>query len=91
MAVLECDLSDAPATCAMVDLLARLEVALRRQGCDLRLQHASAELVDLVVFMGLSDVLRVELERKAEQREEDLRLEEERQLDDLPVGDLDHL
>jgi hypothetical protein len=63
MAVLECDLSGAPPTCAMVDLLARLELALRRQGCLLRLNRAPPELVELVEFMGLAEVLRVELER----------------------------
>jgi hypothetical protein len=63
MAVLDCDLSGAPSTCAMVDLLARLELALRRQGCRLRLSHAPNELVELIEFMGLAEVLRVEFER----------------------------
>lgn len=40
-----------------VDALARLQLAARRQGCRVRLRHASGDLRDLVVFMGLADVL----------------------------------
>ena len=42
------------------DALALLAVALRRQGSRLRLRHASPELVELIEFMGLAEVLRVE-------------------------------
>jgi hypothetical protein len=63
MPALVYDLSGAPPTAATVDLLARLTLALRRRGLRLRLRHASAELVELIDFMGLSQVLRVETQR----------------------------
>ena len=40
-----------------VDALARLQLAARRHGCQVRLRHASDELLELVAFMGLTDVL----------------------------------
>jgi hypothetical protein len=40
-----------------VDALARLQLAARRHSCRVRLRHASADLLDLVAFMGLTDVL----------------------------------
>ena len=60
MAVLVCDLTGVRATAATVDALARLALALRRQGARLQLKHASSELVELIGFMGLAEVLRVE-------------------------------
>jgi hypothetical protein len=52
-----CDVRGIKPDCVMVDALARLQLAARRYGCQVRLRHASAELLDLVDFMGLSDVL----------------------------------
>jgi ABC-type transporter Mla MlaB component len=40
-----------------VDALARLQLAARRHGCQVRLRRASRELLELVEFMGLRDVL----------------------------------
>lgn len=40
-----------------VDALARLQLAARRHGCRIRLLGASDELLELVAFMGLGDVL----------------------------------
>jgi hypothetical protein len=40
-----------------VDALCRLQLAARRYGCRVRLRHASDELLELVAFMGLSDIL----------------------------------
>jgi ABC-type transporter Mla MlaB component len=40
-----------------VDALARLQLAARRHGCQVRLRGASMELRELVAFMGLRDVL----------------------------------
>jgi ABC-type transporter Mla MlaB component len=40
-----------------VDALARLQLAARRHGCQVRLRDASEELMALVALMGLSDVL----------------------------------
>ena len=68
-----------------VDLLARLELAARRAGCRLHLCNACAELRELVELLGLTDVLRLEAGGEPEEREEPLRVEEERQLGDATV------
>ena len=68
-----------------IDVLARLQLGARRRGRPLLLRDPSAELIDLITFVGLSDVLRVEPRREAEQREQPLRVEEERQLHDPPA------
>jgi hypothetical protein len=69
----------------MVGALARLQLAARGVGLELRFRHASIELQELVTFVGLEDVLCVEPERQPEQREERLGVEEERELDDPPA------
>jgi anti-anti-sigma regulatory factor len=63
MHALVCDLSGVQPSAATVDALARLALALKRQGSRLRLRHASPELVELIDFMGLAEVLRVEASR----------------------------
>jgi ABC-type transporter Mla MlaB component len=65
-----------------IDALARLQLGARRIGRDLQLHEAPSELLDLLAFAGLEDVLAVEPRRQSEQREELLGLEEERELDD---------
>ena len=40
-----------------VEALARLQLAARGYGCQVRLRNASPRLRDLVAFMGLADVL----------------------------------
>jgi anti-anti-sigma regulatory factor len=70
---------------AVVDHLARLHLAARRRGVELRIRGASPELLELIGLAGLEDVLRVEPRRQAEQREELLGVEEERQLRDPPA------
>jgi ABC-type transporter Mla MlaB component len=52
-----CDVGDVRPDAVTVDALARLQLAARRHGCQVRLRYASAELIDLVMFMGLRDVL----------------------------------
>ena len=52
-----CDVSGVAPDAVTVDALARLQVAARRHSCRVHLRLASPELVDLVDFMGLSDVL----------------------------------
>lgn len=52
-----CDVSGVPADAVTVDALARLQLAAGRSGCRVRLRNASAELRELVAFMGLRDVL----------------------------------
>ncbi len=52
-----------------VDVLARLQLTARRLGLEIRLRHASGELQELLAFVGLRDVLRVEAGGQAEERE----------------------
>jgi ABC-type transporter Mla MlaB component len=52
-----CDVAGVAVDAVTVDALARLQLAAHRQGCRIRLVHASAELLALVRFMGLEDVL----------------------------------
>jgi ABC-type transporter Mla MlaB component len=52
-----CDVTGLQPDAVTVEALARLQLGARRLGCRVRLQNASAELVDLVAFMGLRDVL----------------------------------
>jgi ABC-type transporter Mla MlaB component len=53
-----CDVSGATADAVTVDALARLRLAARRHGCELRFHGASMELQALVAFLGLSEALR---------------------------------
>lgn len=55
--VVLCDVHGVEPDCATVDALARLHLAARRYACRIRLRHASDELLELVAFMGLADVL----------------------------------
>ena len=71
-----------------VEALARLQLAARRLGCRLEVCHASADLLCLIELAGLSEVLGVEPRGEPKQREDPLRIEEERELDDPAVGDL---
>jgi ABC-type transporter Mla MlaB component len=52
-----CDVTGVEADAVTVDALARLQLAARRYGCQVRLRHASSELVDLLGFMGLREVV----------------------------------
>jgi hypothetical protein len=71
-------------TLGIVDVLARLQLAAHRHGCELRLVGASRELRELIAFAGLETVLPVEPGRQPEEREERVGVEEERELDDPP-------
>jgi len=55
--VARCDVAGVDADAAVVDALARLQLAARRLGCQVLLRHASNELRQLVAFMGLTEVL----------------------------------
>jgi hypothetical protein len=79
------DVSALPPDVLTIDALARLELAARRGGLRFRLRDASDQLRDLIAFVGLADVLRVEPRRQAEQGEERVGVEEERELDDPAV------
>ena len=52
-----CDVRRAAPDAVTVEALARLQLAARRQGCHIRLGHPSTELLELLSFMGLREVL----------------------------------
>jgi ABC-type transporter Mla MlaB component len=52
-----CDVRSVEPDAVTVDALARLQLAARRHGCQVRLRGASRELRELLRFMGLRDVL----------------------------------
>ncbi len=56
-AVAFCDVGDADVDAVTADALARLQLAARRHGCQVRLRRASSEMIELLAFMGLDDVL----------------------------------
>jgi hypothetical protein len=75
-----------------LEALARLQLTARRLGREIRLLHASPELVDLLEFAGLCGVLPhcceksgLEPSGQAEEREQRGRVEEEAGADDLPT------
>jgi hypothetical protein len=85
---LVCDVAALPADALAIDVLARLQLAARRRGRVLRLRNPTAELVELLAFAGLGGVLGVdgvEARGQAEEREERVGREEERELDDPAV------
>lgn len=83
-----CDLSSLVEPDAVaVEVLARLQLAARRHGREVRLLHASSELLDLLALTGLDEAagLCVETEREVEEREDRLGVEEERDAGDRPI------
>ena len=52
-----CDVTRVHPDAVTIDALARLQLAARRHGCQVRLRQASDDLLDLLTFMGLRDVL----------------------------------
>jgi hypothetical protein len=52
-----CDVAGVEPDAVTVEALARLQLGARRNGCQVRLRHASRELLELVDFMGLTNVL----------------------------------
>jgi ABC-type transporter Mla MlaB component len=52
-----CDVAGVEPDAVTVEALARLQLGARRNGCQVRLRHASRELLELVDFMGLKNVL----------------------------------
>jgi hypothetical protein len=55
--VVRCEVDEVEPNAVTVDALARLQLAASRTGCRVRLCGASDELLELVAFMGLEDVL----------------------------------
>ena len=96
--IILCDLARlADADMATVDALARLALRARRMGCAVTLRDPSTELLELVGLAGLGEVLPcaavsdVEVIGQAEEREEPLGVEEERDAGDSAVAELEHL
>ncbi len=56
-AIARCDVRGVEPDAVTVDALARLRLAAGRHGCTVHLVNASRELLELVSFMGLADVL----------------------------------
>jgi ABC-type transporter Mla MlaB component len=56
-AAILCEVGGIAADAVAIDALARLQLGARRHGCRIRLRDASADLLTLVAFLGLSDVL----------------------------------
>ena len=83
--MLVCDVRALASDALAIDALARLQLAARRIGLEIKVRNASAELRGLVELVGLTEVLRVEPGREPEEREEGLRAEEERELDDPSI------
>jgi ABC-type transporter Mla MlaB component len=52
-----CDVEEVEPDAVTVEALARLQLAARRHGCRVRLRGASPALLDLVAFMGLTEVV----------------------------------
>ena len=52
-----CDVRRVEPDAVTVEALARLQLGALRHGCEIRLRNASDELLELVAFMGLRDVL----------------------------------
>jgi hypothetical protein len=77
-----CDVSALPADGVTVDALARLQLEARRLGLAIELRNVPFELVELLDLAGLRDVLRVEARGQAEEREQRVGVEEERELGD---------
>ena len=77
-----CDVSALDPDALTIDALARLQLSSRRVGLEVRLRHASNELQELLAFVGLDEVLRLEAGRQPEQREQRVGVEEERELDE---------
>jgi hypothetical protein len=69
----------------IIEQLARLRLLASRAGRELLLQNANDALVALIVLCGLSEVLRIEPRRKAEQRKEPSGVEKEGDLADPSV------
>ena len=85
-AVLVCDVAEVTRPDARtIEALARLQLTVRRLGCEMRLRHPSPELGELLALFGLDEVLRVEPGRQPEEREQPLGVEERVEMGDPPV------
>jgi hypothetical protein len=70
-------LTGAASDMAVLDALARLVLAARTLGLELRLAQAPIEFLELVALAGLAEALGLQGRREPEQREQPLGIEEE--------------
>jgi hypothetical protein len=82
--ILDCGPLKEP-TAATIDQIASLQLAARRSSCELKLRNANPDLMELIGYVGLGGVLRVESEGQTEQRKQPRRVEEEGELGDPSV------
>jgi ABC-type transporter Mla MlaB component len=81
--IVVCEVGPLDPDAVTIDVLARVQLTARRQGRRIELEGVSAELRDLLVFVGLVEVLSVvaasgvEPRGQPEEREEPLGVEEE--------------
>jgi hypothetical protein len=54
---LDCDVDGLEPTLGSIDALARVQLAARRSGLELRLRYASRDLLRLIELVGLTDAL----------------------------------
>ncbi len=80
-----CDVGALRADAVAIDALARIQLAAQRMGRQVVLRHAADDLCDLLAFVGLTGVLRIEPGGQAEQRKQGVGVEEERELADPPA------
>jgi hypothetical protein len=66
--VIDCDVEGVEPDAVTVDALCRLQVAARRHACRIRLHGASDDLLDLIDFMGLTQVFGERLRPAADTR-----------------------
>lgn len=57
--VVVCDVRGVEPDAVTVEALARLQLAARGRGCQVQLRDASGELLALIAFLGLRDVVPV--------------------------------
>jgi hypothetical protein len=85
---IRCDVGSVQPSVATVEALTRLQLLARRHGSRVVLVHASADLVELVAFLGLADVIpedSVQPCRKPEQGEQRRGGEEKGELADPSI------
>ena len=56
-----CDVTSVSSDAIAVEALCRMQLGARRHRCEVRLAGASDELLELLDYLGLADVLRPEL------------------------------
>ena len=61
------DVGQSPPDAVTLDALARLQLVARCHDCHVRLRGASPQLLDLIAFAGLADILPSESGRQPEQ------------------------